>query len=280
MVKPVSVLIVSKGHPYAHDSFLAMFESMAGVTTTLVEQPAAQVVLAPEHVGAYDCVLFYDMSGIPGYGGHDGADAAGQPAPTYARAIEALLERGTGLLFLNHATVSWPHWPLWRRMHGSSFMLQKGMLDGVEVPGSGYRGGHGPLANATIHLRPECRHPVLDGLEDGFDITDELYLKTAGYESRVVPLLRGRYEFVDANFTPPPLAPPEEQAGWKHPRGSDLIAWLNACGNSPVFVSDVGDAPPAYDNPSYRRLIHNAIRWVVSADAQRWARERRAAGLG
>ncbi len=280
MSEPVSVLIVSKGHAYAHDSFLAMFESMQGVTTTLVEQPAAQVVLAPEHVGAYDCVLFYDMSGIPGYGGHDGVDAAGQPPPAYARAIEALLERGTGLVFLNHATVSWPHWPLWRRIHRSSFMLQQGKLDGIEVPGSGYRGGHGPLPNATIHLQPACRHPVLEGLEGGFDITDELYLKTAGYESHVVPLMRGRYDFVDKNFTAPPLAAPEEQANWRHPPGSDLIVWLNACGNSPVFVSDVGDAPPAYDHPSYRRLIHNAIGWVASEDARRWARERRAGGQG
>ena len=63
-----NVLIVSKGHDYAHDSFLAMFAAMPSVTATLVEQPAAQVVLKPEHVGAYDSVLFYDMSGIPGVG--------------------------------------------------------------------------------------------------------------------------------------------------------------------------------------------------------------------
>ena len=54
----VSVLIVSKGHAYDHDEFLAMFADMAGITTTLVEQPAAQILLQPEHAGQWDTVLF------------------------------------------------------------------------------------------------------------------------------------------------------------------------------------------------------------------------------
>ena len=107
MTAPISVLIVSKGHDYNHDSFLAMFAAMEGVTTTLVQQPAAQVILQREHAGAYDCVLFYDMSGIPGIGLlHDGANNTGVPPEPYRRAIEGLLARGTGLVLLNHATVS------------------------------------------------------------------------------------------------------------------------------------------------------------------------------
>ena len=74
----IKVLIVSKGHAYDHNAFLAMFEEDSEVTTTLVEQPAAQVVLRPENVGEYDAVLFYDMSGIPGIGLlHDGANDTG-----------------------------------------------------------------------------------------------------------------------------------------------------------------------------------------------------------
>lgn len=275
MSNPLSVLIVSKGHDFAHDSFLGMFAAMPDVAATLVQQPAAQVVLAPEHVGAYDCVLFYDMSGIPGIGlRHDGANDTGVPPASYRAAIEALLQRGTGIVMLNHATVSWPEWPLWREIHGSSFMLRKGLLGGVEVPGSGYRGGHGPLPSAKIRLAPVGKHPVLAGLEAGFEISDELYLKTASFEKRVLPLLRGEYEFVAANFTPPPLAPPEEQASWNHPPGSNLIVWANSAGASPVVVSDVGDAPPAYENPAYRRLLQNALHWVASAEARAWARGR------
>ena len=276
MAKNTAVLVVTKGHDFAHDSFLAMFAALEGVTTTLVQQPAAQVVLGPEHVGAYDAVLFYDMSCIPGIGLlHDGANDTGVPPARYRAAIEALLERGTGIVMLNHSTVSWPEWPLWRQIHGSSFMLRRGVLDGAEVPGSGYRGGHGPLPSAKIRLAPVAKHPVLAGLDAGFEISDELYLKTAGFESRVLPLLRGEYDFVAGNFTPPPLAPPAEQASWNHPPGSDLIVWANSAGASPVVVSDVGDAPPAYENPAYRRLLQNALRWVASEEARAWARNRR-----
>ena len=275
MPDPVSVLIVSKGHDFNHDSFLAMFAAMDGVTTTLVQQPAAQIVLQPENIGAYDCVLFYDMSGIPGIGLlHDGADNTGVPPESYRRAIEGLLVRGIGMVLINHATVSWPEWPLWRRISGTSFMLRRGLLDGVQVPGSGYRGGHGPLPSAKIKLKPTCTHPVLAGLDEGFEISDELYLKTAGFEARVLPLLRGEYDFVRENFTPPPLAPPAEQASWNHPPGSNLIVWANAAGASPIVVSDVGDAPPAYENPAYRRLLQNALRWVASPEARDWARSR------
>src|SRR5512147_120554 len=125
MPESISVLIVSKGHDFDHNAFLAMFAAMKGVTTTLVQQPAAQVLLAPEHIGAYDCVLFYDMSGIPGIGLlHDGANNSGIPPPAYRDAVEAMLVRGTGIVMLNHATVSWPLWPLWRQISGSSFMLR------------------------------------------------------------------------------------------------------------------------------------------------------------
>jgi len=267
-----NVLIVSKGHDFDHNAFLAMFDDMPGVNATLVQQPAAQVLLQPENARAYDAVLFYDMSGIPGSGLlHDGAEDTGIPPENYRASIEALLDRGTGLVLLNHATVSWPLWPLWRAISGSSFMLQAGELDGAPAPGSGYRGGHGPHPNPTLRLIPQCEHPVLEGLAGGFEITDEIYLKTAGFEASVKPLLRGDYAFVAENFTPPPLAPPDEQASWNHPVGSNLIVWANRAGSSPVVASDVGDSPAAFANPGFRRRVGNARRWVASAQARAWA---------
>ncbi len=275
MSESLNVLIVSKGHDYVHDSFLNMFAGMRGVTSTLVEQPAAQVILQPEYVGEYDVVFFYDMSGIPGAGLlHDGANDTGIPPTRYVKAVENMLDIGMGMLLINHATVGWPLWPLWREITGTSFMLTAGELNGKQVPGSGYRGGHGPLQNATIRLRAETKHPVLEGLEDGFEITDELYLKTADYEANVFPLLRGEYDFVMDNFTPPPMAPPEEQQTWSHPRGSDLLVWANACGNSPVIVSDIGDSPLAYDDENFRRLVENSLRWLASDEAKQWAKRR------
>ncbi|MCH2670609.1 MAG: ThuA domain-containing protein [Gammaproteobacteria bacterium] len=272
----ISVLIVSKGHAYNHDAFLAMFEGDDQIRTTLVEQPAAQVCLRPENVDEYDTVLFYDMSGIPGIGLlHDGSNDTGIPSDDYRHSIEQLVESGKGMVLLNHGTVGWPLWPLWRQIHGSSFMLKEGDLDGVVTPGSGYRGGHGPHPNPTFKLTPEDpEHPVVEGLENGFTVTDEIYIRSPSFENNVLPLMRSDYEYVASNFTPPPLAPPEEQASWDHPPGSNLVVWANAVGNAPVVASDIGDSPEAFGNPGFRRLLKNALKWVGSQEARDWAANR------
>ncbi len=267
------VLIVSKGHAYNHDAFLSMFAEDEDIETTLVEQPAAQVLLRPENVAQYDAVLFYDMSGIPNIGLlHDGANDTGVPPADYVKSMEALLEAGKGIVLLNHGTVSWPDWPLWREIHGSSFMLSAGEVFGDSVQGSGYRGGHGPHPNPTFTLTPvDSNHPVTAGLEKGFTVADEIYIKSPNFEAGVTPLMRSDYEYVAGNFTPPPLAPPEEQENWDHPTGSNLVVWANAARNSPVVASDIGDSPEAYENEGFRKLLKNALLWVASSDAKKWA---------
>lgn len=267
----IHVLVVTRGHAFAHDAFLAMLDAIEGIDATLVQHPAAQAVLAAPDADRWDAVLFYDMCGIPGLGDFDDADVEGRPSQAYADAIEALLARGTGLVLLNHACVQWPNWPRWREISGSSFMLTEGELWGETVPGSGYRGAHGPLPNATVQLTRQAPHPVLADIVDGFEVTDELYLKSASFEERVRPLLRANYDFVVDNFSPPPLAPPEQQASWDHPPGSNLVAWANACGHSPIVASDLGDGPDTYGNPGFQRFLTNALEWVSSDGARTWA---------
>ncbi len=272
----LQLLVVSKGHPFDRSAFFAMFDADRGVEATWVEQPAAQVVLRPEHAARYDAVLFYDMSGIalPGDGSGLPLGAGIDPPEDYIRSIEALLERGTGIVLLNHALLSWPSWPLWRQLSQTSFLLRGGELDGRATPASGFRGGATEpdrnLATTLSAVDPE--HPVLAGLTDGFEIADELYLKTADFESRVTPLLRSDLGFEASDFTPSPLASREEQAGWDHPRGSNLVAWANAARGTPVFATDLGDGPSAYANAGFRRLVGNAVRWVASEAAREWAR--------
>ena len=266
------VLIVTGGHPFSEADFFAMFDAMPGIEVTTIAHPEAMAALAPAALADTHAVLFYDMAGIPGTGVPDGSDEQGQPAEAFRASIEAMLERGVGLVLLNHATVAWPNWPRWREITGSSFMLMAGDLHGEQLPGSGYRGGHGPHPNPTFQLLPQCRHPVLEGLSDGFEITDEIYLKTPGFEAGVLPLLRADYPFEAANFTPPPMAPAAEQAAWQHPPGSNLVVWANALGASPIVVSELGDSPSAFSNPGFRKLLENALHWTASEDARRWAR--------
>ncbi len=273
----LELLVVSKGHPYDVASFRALVDGLPGIESTHVEQPAAQAVLRPEAVGRYDAVLFYDMSGI-GMPGGDPSVKLGDPLDPpadYVRSVEALLERGTGIVLLNHGLVSWPGWPLWREISGTSYLLRDAQIGGVPTPASGYRGGMGqPDRNATFRVHPATPgHPVTAGLEEGFEITDELYLKTPGFEAGVVPLLRSDFSFDAEHFSPPPLAPPDVQAAWTHPTGSDLVVWANAARRSPVVASELGDGPSAYANPGFRRLLANAVHWVASADARSWASE-------
>ena len=271
---PSNLLVVTKGHPFDHNAFHALFDANTDIVATFVEQPAAQVVLRPENVGRYDAVVFYDMQGIP-MGPHD--MAAAQPPADYVNSIEALLERGVGVVLLNHALVQWPLWPLWREITGSTFRLTQGEVDGRQVPGSGYRGGAGePHRNATHRLSPVgSPHPVTRGLEAGFEITDELYLRTPlAVTSDIVPLMASDYRFTQSNFSPPPLAPKAEQDGWTHEDGDNVVIWARRVRNSAVVACEAGDGPPAYSNPGFRRLLANAIAWVTSDEGRAWARDR------
>ncbi|MCH2657139.1 MAG: ThuA domain-containing protein [Dehalococcoidia bacterium] len=260
----IETLIVHKGHNFNYSGFFAMFDENPEVNSTAVEQPAAQVMLRPENVQPYETIVFYDMLAIDG-----------SPIPEdYKASIEALIESGKGIVMMNHATLQWPAWEGWREISGSSFRLGgEGEVFGEIVPASGYRGGGGePERNGHHHLSPvQQGHPVLEGLEDGFDIVDEIYIKTKGFESRpgILPLMRSDYPMVKENFNAP-VASAEERAKWDHPEGSDLIVWANKAGNSPVVAMDAGDGPEAYANPQFRRLLNNAIHWVASDNARAW----------
>ena len=69
-----NVLIVSKGHAYNHDAFLAMFEEDEDIETTLVEQPAAQIILQPYEVAARRSTGPSDQNVIPAIAARLGPD--------------------------------------------------------------------------------------------------------------------------------------------------------------------------------------------------------------
>src|SRR6185369_12131218 len=134
------------------------------------------------------------------------------PPPDYVRSIEALLESGKGLILLNHALAGWPAWPLWRQLSGTTFTMEPRVIDGQEVPPSGYRcDGFGETKGhrgAVHRLTPvDPGHPVVAGLEGGFEINDELYLRMPMAPSEdIIPLLRSNFSFVPENFNPLPSA--------------------------------------------------------------------------
>ena len=114
----LSALVATKGHPYPRDAFSECLDSLEGITSTIVEQPASQQFLDPLLATPYDVLVFYDMPGV---------DFSTQP-PTITPPSERLkenmnllLEAGKGMVFLHHALASWPMWPEFGEIVGGRF---------------------------------------------------------------------------------------------------------------------------------------------------------------
>jgi len=107
-------------------------------------------------------------------------------------------------------------------------------------------------------------------------LADELYCCPV-FEADVVPLMRA-----DAPIGPfretfhEVLGAPRTGPAWTHPPASDLIAWATSAGRSPVVYVQPGDGAPTFADPTFRRLLGNALEWVSTADAHAWAVDRAA----
>ena len=266
----IRVLLVTKGHPFAREPFFEVFDSNPEIEWTHVEQPAARALFHPERAEPFDVFVCYDMAGIR-FTGADPPVVFEEPSPEYVADVAALLDAGKGLVFLHHSIAGWPAWPEYAEIVGGRFHYQPAELRGRRWPDSGYR--HDVTHRVEV-VDPD--HPITQGLADGFDITDELYLAPV-FEDSVEPLLRSTHLFEAAGFYSADLAirgTRNSNEGWQHPAGSDLIGWVKHAGRSPVAYIQFGDGPGTYADPNYRLVLANAIRWAASDEAHAWARAR------
>lgn len=264
------LLVTARGHPYERDAFATLFDGLDDFSWSLVEQPAAQYLFNSSlgaHVAACVC---YDMPGVDFTA--DEAPALIEPDSEFQRGLLSLLEAGMGMVFLHHSIAAWPAWEEYANIVGGRFHYRPAELRGQAWPDSGYR------HKVTHRIRVVAEHPVTEGLPEAFEMTDELYL-CAVFTDDVEPLLRSDYRFEDDNFYSAKRAVEGQmysREGWQHPRGSNLVGWIKHYRNSPIVYIQGGDDAEAYASEHFRALIHNAVRWVASAEAHRWARERRA----
>jgi type 1 glutamine amidotransferase len=258
------VLVVTRGHPFDRNAFFAVFEANAEIEWSHAEHPAAQLLFAPEAAERFDCFVLYDMPGINFRAGE--APTFFDPPEDYKRSLRALLDKGHPLVILHHGCAAWPTWPEWSEIVGSHFLYQPGESRGEVMPDSGY------VLDVAHTVTPVADHPITKGVEP-FTLVDELYLAPV-FEDSVTPLFVSDFEFVDSNFSSADLAVRGElnaRGDWTHPPGSNLVGWVKSAGKSPIVYLQFGDGPSTYNDPNYRRILANAIRWACSEEAAAWA---------
>jgi len=146
------------------------------------------------------------------------------------------LKEGKGLLVLHHALANYQNWPEYERIIGGKYYLQKQAVNGVEKPQSTYKHD----VEFTVRVANN-QHPVTKGLTD-FTIHDETY---------------GQFEVSSQTHA---LLTTEE------PTSGKTIAWAKTYEAARVVYVQLGHDHLAYENPSFRRLIANAIHWVAKRE--------------
>ena len=265
----IELFVAVKGHAFSRDGLEAMLRAI-GCEPTFVDQPAAAVLLNPENLRRYDAVLFYDMPGLDFRA--PAAERPGfiEPPTVFKEGFKALMAEGKGMVMLHHAIAGWPAWGAYAKAIGGRFLYRDAVIDGVKQPDSGY------LRDVTYAARiADADHPVTAGLPPHFDLVDELYIQHVFDEPGLHPLLYladeiDRNRFQSARRAVQRLADGEGQA-WRPAALNPLLAWAKPAGNSPLVYIQPGDSPRTYENPHYRRLVGNALRWVASAEAREWA---------
>jgi len=129
---------------------------------------------------------------------------------------------------LHHALVAFPEWPLW-----------------TELVGIPNRTGITPHFNQTLAVEvADPDHPITRGLPARWTLQDETYGMEAAEPSRGNHLL---------------LTTPHEQS-------MRTLAWTRTFRDSRVFCYQSGHDDQAFDNPHFRRVIGNALRWLASRE--------------
>ncbi len=254
---PLQIMAVTKGHAYDRNAFGAMLDALPGIECTQVEQPAAQVHFKGQEPTRWDAYLMYDMPGFAFKPDHSAPDLF-EPPTDFRDDFTSLVDRGHGFVFVHHALAAWPTWDEYAEVMGGRFRFVRD----DEHPDSGYR--HAVEQRIVPASDAAATHPVLDGLQDGFTIVDEVYLAET-YTADITPLLVTDAELTDSTVWSTwnaVVGKRDTNDGWQHPAGSGVAAWVREHPRSRIVYLQFGDSPAAFGNPAYRRLLTNALEWV------------------
>lgn len=266
---PKNLLVVTKGHPFDKPAFFDMFDRMRGLTWTHVEQPAGAHLFNRDAAADFAAYVLYDVPGIQFK--TPKPPLLVDPPAAMKEGFEQLLDDGKPFIFLHHSIAGWPNWDLYAEAIGGRFFYQPGNYKGRAHPDSGY------FFPVKYKVEVLADHPVTQGIESGFELEDELYLMPDLGED-IVPLLKADYPFDQDHFYSAANALNARmwtRDGWSHEPGTPLVGWVRRFRNSPIVYLQCGNDGASFSNPTYEKLLRNAIDWATGPEAAEWARAAR-----
>jgi type 1 glutamine amidotransferase len=144
----------------------------------------------------------------------------------------SLFDKGVGLVATHHSLVSYQSWPEFERITGGTYPEPQDQKGKVTAQ-LGYQ--HDVDVPVIIVAKG---HPITAGLMD-FTINDEIYW---GFRTTA-----------DAK----PLITTTQ------PKSGKPLGWYRTEKNSRVVYLQLGHGPTAFNNPNYRKLLAQSIRWAA-----------------
>jgi uncharacterized protein len=150
-----------------------------------------------------------------------------------AKVFEECIRIGKPIVALHHSICAYDSWPGYWDIIGGKYFHAVTAFKGKEYQPCSYI--HDLHFNVRI-VNP--KHPVTKGVND-FEIFDETY---KGY-------------YVEEGVTP--LLTTDE------PSSTPVIGWAKKYGKAKIVVLQSGHDAPTFENPNFRKLLKQAIVWVV-----------------
>ncbi len=210
----ISVLLVTGGHGVQVEPFFRIFQENPEITFTAARQVKSAEAYDRDDLLSYDVVVLYDMPKVI--------------TDEQKAKFLSLFEKGTGLVVLHHALVSYQDWPDYERIIGGKYSVvdEKEGLAGYQHD-----------TDIPVEILDK-EHPITSGLSD-FLIHDEIYW---GFKVQpdVHPLLKTT-----------------------NPHSGNPISWTRMEKKSRVVYFQLGHGSPAYEDANYRQLVARCIRWAA-----------------
>ncbi|WP_119068521.1 ThuA domain-containing protein [Aggregatilinea lenta] len=146
---------------------------------------------------------------------------------TVRSVLDSLGSRAQGIVVLHHSLLAFPGWDVWDAVVGMADRTLTDYTHGQPVP---------------YHVA-DAEHPICAGLPDDWTMTDETYLMPDAAGDNHILLTTD------------------------HPRSMRTLAWTRLHRESRVFCLQGGDDPRAWDDPHYRTLLVQGIRWCGRKDS-------------